>query len=72
MSEKVPELRSEGQMVRESHGKEVREEWVGEGGRSSISKFPQSGKGQKKVQGTKWRPKWRDLKNCRTDNVEER
>lgn len=55
--------------VRERHWKEVREEWGGEGGRSSISKLPKVEKGRRRGPRTKWRPKWLGLKNCRTDMV---
>lgn len=48
MSGEIPELGSEGQ-VTESHRKEVREEWHGEAGESSVSKLPEVGRGRRRV-----------------------
>ena len=50
MSGKIPEVRCEGQ-VRERRWKEVREEWVGEGRKSTISKLPKMGKGRRRFKG---------------------
>lgn len=53
MSRKIPKLGLglKDRQVREGRWKEVREEWGGEGGRSSISKLPEVGKGKSRVQG---------------------